>query len=241
MRKEDAILKINKLGNVGDVIVKIMKILVVIGFVLTLIGAITVMILPKNLMKLDLGAKADITLNVSELVGPLDDAEKQALLQEFYDGLNEETAGVSMNLNGSEYETVSAQVTDTGLFMETAVETYSVELGDLGIVCVLGIITLAALFVSLLFAGRLCKAFRDCESPFEENVVKQLNALAYSLLPWVILGSLTETITNSIFTNNFNLMIGVDMGMVLIIIFIFVLAYIFKYGAVLQKESDETL
>ena len=241
MKKEDAILKINKLGNVGDVIVKIMKILVVIGFVLTLIGAITVMILPKNLMKLDLGAKADITLNVSELVGTLDEAGKEALLQEFYDGLNEETAGVSMNLNGSEYETVSAQVTDTGLFMETAVETYSVELGDLGIVCVLGIITLAALFVSLLFAGRLCKAFRDCESPFEENVVKQLNALAYSLLPWVILGSLTETITNGIFTNNFNLMIGVDMGMVLIIIFIFVLAYIFKYGAVLQQESDETL
>ena len=241
MKKEEAILKINKLGNVGDVIIKIMKILVIIGFVLTLIGAITVMVLPKNLMKLDLGAKADITLNVSELVGTLDEAGKEAMLQEFYDGLNEENAGVSMNLNGSEYEAVSAQVTDTGLFMETEVATYSVELRDLGIVCVLGIITLAALFVSLLFAGRLCKAFRDCESPFEENVVKQLNALAYSLLPWVILGSLTETITNGIFTNNFNLMIGVDMGMVLIIIFIFVLAYIFKYGAVLQQESDETL
>jgi len=33
----------------------------------------------------------------------------------------------------------------------------------------------------------------------------------------------------------------VDLGMVLIILFIFVLAYIFKYGAVLQQESDETL
>ena len=39
----------------------------------------------------------------------------------------------------------------------------------------------------------------------------------------------------------FNQMIGVDLGMVLIIFFIFVLVHIFKYGAVLQQESDETL
>ena len=241
MRKEDAILKINKLGNVGNIIVRVMKILVIIGFVLTLVGAITVMALPNNLMKLDLGAKADITLDVSELTGTLDEAGKEALLQGFYDGLNEDNAGVSMNLNGSEYETISVEATDTGLFVESEVETYSVELRDLGIVCVLGMVTLCALFVSLLFAGKLCQAFRDCESPFEEKVVKQLNAFAYSLLPWVILGSFTESITESIFSNNFNLMIGVDLGMVLIIIFIFVLAYIFKYGAVLQQESDETL
>ena len=241
MRKEDAILKVNKLGNVGNIVVRILKIIAVIGFVLMLAGAIAVMALPKNLMKLDLGAKADITLDVTELVGTLDEAGKEAILQGFYDGLDEGDAGVSMNLNGSEYETVSVETTDTGLFVESEVETYSIELRDLGIVCVLGIITLAALFVSLLFAGKLCQAFRDCESPFEENVVKQLNALAYSLLPWAILGSLTESVTESIFTNNYNIMIGVDLGMVLIIIFIFVLAYIFKYGAVLQQESDETL
>ena len=102
-------------------------------------------------------------------------------------------------------------------------------------------VTLVALLITLIFAGKLCKAFRDCESPFEENVVKQLNALAFSLLPWVVLDSLTESVTESIFTNTFNLFIGVDLGMVMIIFFIFVLAYIFKYGAVLQQESDETL
>ena len=241
MRKEDAILKINKLGNVGNIVVRIMKIFVILGLVLTLAGAIAVMALPKNLVKLDLGATADITVDVTGMVSSLDEAGKEAMLQGFFDGLDEEDAGVSMNLNGSEYETVSAEVTDTGMYVESEVETYSIELRDLGIVCVLGMITLIALFISLLFAGKLCQAFRDCESPFGENVVKQLNALAYSLLPWVILGSLTESISESIFTNNFNLMIGVDMGMVLIIIFIFVLAYIFKYGAVLQQESDETL
>ncbi len=240
MKKEDAILKINKLGNVGNIIVRIMKIFVIIGFVLTLVGAIAVMALPKNLIKLDLGATADITIDVSEF-GPLNEEGKEAMMQGFFDGMDEGEADVSMNLNGSEYETVNAEVTETGMFVESAVDTYSVEFRDIGIVCILGAVTLVALFVTLLFAGKLCRAFKDCESPFEENVVRKLTALAYSLLPWVVLGSLTESITESIFTNNFNLMIGVDLGMVLIILFIFVLAYIFKYGAVLQQESDETL
>ena len=35
--------------------------------------------------------------------------------------------------------------------------------------------------------------------------------------------------------------LGIDLGMVLVIVIIFVITYIFKYGAVLQQESDETL
>jgi len=34
---------------------------------------------------------------------------------------------------------------------------------------------------------------------------------------------------------------GIDFGVVLIILIVFALVYIFKYGAVLQQESDETL
>mgnify|MGYP003310515525 CR=1 FL=1 len=114
MRKEDAILKINKLGNVGNIVVRIMKIIAIIGFVLTLVGAIAVMVLPKNLIKLDLGATADITVDVTGMVSSLDEAGKEAMLQGFFDGLDEEDAGVSMNLNGSEYETVSAETGPTG-------------------------------------------------------------------------------------------------------------------------------
>lgn len=245
MRKEDAILKINKLGNVGNIIVRIMKVLVILGFALMLAGAIAVMALPKNLIKMDLGSTANITVDASEFGTP-DEQGRDDMLQGFLAGMDEEDNGsVSVNgsiiINGSEYEPVKVETTDTGMRVEAEVDTYSIELSDFGIVCVLGMITLAAVFVSLLFAGKLCVAFRDCESPFEENVVKQLHALAYSLIPWVILGSLTESVAESIFTNNWNIMIGIDLGMALIIIFIFVLAYIFKYGAVLQQESDETL
>ena len=76
MKKEDAILKINKLGNAGNIIVKIMKVFVIIGFVFTLLGAIAVMALPKNLFKMDLGSTADITIDVSGKVGTLDETGK---------------------------------------------------------------------------------------------------------------------------------------------------------------------
>lgn len=241
MKKEDAILKVNKLGNISNIVVRILKIIVIIGLVLTVAGTILVMALPKDLIKMDLGETADITIDVSAFGVELDEEGKEAMLEGFYDGFYEEDANVSMNLNGSEFEAVKAEVNDKGMFVEMAVDAYTIEFRDLGIVCALGVITLVALLITLIFAGKLCKAFRDCESPFEENVVKQLNALAFSLLPWVVLDSLTESVTESIFTNTFNLFIGVDLGMVMIIFFIFVLAYIFKYGAVLQQESDETL
>lgn len=241
MKKEDAILKVNKLGNISNIIVRIMKIIVIIGLILTVAGTILVMALPKDLIKMDLGETVDLTIDVSAFGVGLDEEGKEAMLEGFYDGLYEEDANVSMNLNGSEYEAVKAEVNDNGMVVEMAVDAYTIEFRDLGIVCALGVVTLVALLITLIFAGKLCKAFRDCESPFEENVVKQLNALAFSLLPWVVLDSLTESVTESIFTNTFNLFIGVDLGMVMIIFFIFVLAYIFKYGAVLQQESDETL
>lgn len=241
MRKEDAILKINKLGNAGNIIVRITKVIAIIGFVLTLAGFILLMALPKDLFTWDMGATMNLTVDVSGTGMELDEEGKATMLQGFMDAMEEDTSSFSMSMNGSEYEALNVYATDTGMVVEAAVDTYSVELRDSAVACALGTVTLVALYITLIFAGRLCRAFRDCESPFEENVVKQLNALAYSLIPWVILGSLTEAITESIFTNKLNLMIGVDLGMVLIIIFIFVLAYIFKYGAVLQQESDETL
>ena len=63
-----------------------------------------------------------------------------------------------------------------------------------------------------------------------------------SLIPWTIISSIADNfITNLMNVGNFELGISVDFKVVLVIILIFVLVYIFKYGAVLQRESDETL
>ena len=100
---------------------------------------------------------------------------------------------------------------------------------------------LALTLVTLYFVGALCKAFRYCESPFEETVTKKMQNLAFSLIPWAFFSSITEMVAQGSFTGKMELSVGIDLNMVLIIVLIFALVYIFKYGAVLQRESDETL
>lgn len=245
MKKEDVILKINKLGNVSDVIITICKILLIIAMVVSAIGMVVMLILPKQLVKMDMSANTDVSIDFSALGLELNEEDRAVLTAGIHDGLNDEEYGKSldmtMDVNGTKYEAEEIVVDDTTISIKATVDTYTIELRDLWIICLLGVITIAALFVTLVFAGRLCKAFRDCQSPFEENIVKNLNCIAYSLFPWVIMTSITDSITESIFTNNYQFALGVDLGVLMVIFLIFVLAYIFKYGAVLQQESDETL
>jgi hypothetical protein len=244
MKKEEAILKINKLGNVANIIVRICKIFVILGLTITLLGTVATMVLPKNLVKMDMGATAEITVDMSTFGVTFTEEDKEAFASEANGRLEtEEKDGhqITMSVNGSVYETEVIEMGDHSVRMRGTVDTYTVTMGDLLFVMILGIVSLSALFVTLVFSGRLCRAFRDCESPFEETVVKNLTCLAYSLFPWVVMNSVFESLTESIFTNNVQLILGVDLGVVVVILLIFVLAYIFKYGAVLQQESDETL
>ena len=244
MKKEDAILKINKLGNISNIIVRICKIFVILGLVATVLGTIVTMVLPKDLIQMDLSATADVMVDVSTLGVAFSEEDKQAFATGLHDGLEDEEREdirMSMDVNGSVYEASEIVMEDDGVRVKGTVETYTVELGDLRLVMILAIVTLAALLVTLFFSGRLCRAFRDCQSPFEEGVVKNLTYLAYSLCPWVVMNSVSSSIRETIFTNNVQLILGVDLGVVIVILLIFVLAYIFKYGAVLQQESDETL
>ena len=81
----------------------------------------------------------------------------------------------------------------------------------------------------------------QCQTPFEENIIKKLQYLAYSLIPWAFFTSVSDSMTSGMMTGNVQVNVGVNLGMVLVIVIIFALTYIFKYGAVLQQESDETL
>ena len=175
MKKEDAILKINKLGNISNIIVRICKIFVILGLVATVLGTIVTMVLPKDLIQMELSATADVMVDVSTLGVAFSEEDKQAFATGLHDGLEDEEREdirMSMDVNGSVYEASEIVMEDDGVRVKGTVETYTVELGDLRLVMILAIVTLAALLVTLVFSGRLCRAFRDCQSPFEEGVVK---------------------------------------------------------------------
>ena len=232
--KEQAINKINKIGKISGIVALICKILLSIGLVMMLIGTIACFAVPKDAVIVGAGGSGSVDINLDVLGISLTDNELTDIEKEMehIKKEGEET---------KEYELTDVSLSDERIFIDALSKQKKISIHDLGWMLLILSGAIALSIVTVCFVSPLCKAFCNCESPFEEKVVKQLNSLAYSLLPWVVLGSLTESISESIFTNNFNLMIGVDLGMVLIILFIFVLAYIFKYGAVLQQESDETL
>lgn len=244
MKKEDAIAKINKLGRISNIIVRICKILLIIGFVLTLLATIVTAVLPKGFLSMEMGATADVKLDLNGLTQEFTEEEKQELITDFHEDFSEDNDfKMTMGVNGAQYEYdgLTVDMNNMVVSMRGEVERYTIELGDLFYVAITGFITMAALFVTLVFAGRLSRAFRDCQSPFEDGIIKSMNQLAFSLIPWVLMNSVTDSINESIFTNNKQIVLGVDLGVLIIIFFIFILAYIFKYGAVLQQESDETL
>lgn len=230
--KEQAIQKINKIGKVSSVFALICKILVGIGLAFTLIGMIICFMMPKDLVKITPTGGAEIEIG-------LDSFGETLILEGDSDEISTQIKDSLMSEDGMENVEVSVADDKINIAGDYKVGTFS--LSDLAWILMLAAATLAMTFVTLCFISSLCKAFRDCQSPFEDNVIKKMQNFAYSLIPWALLSTVSNSVSDSFMSNKISLSLTVDLGVVLIVLVVLVLAYIFKYGAVLQQESDETL
>ena len=164
-------------------------------------------------------------------------------MAEFQDEAAREEAVTEMkeSIGDEEFTVVDVTMDETGAQIAGTMAEYSFTIRDGAWAVVIAAVGLAMTFITLWFVGNLCKAFRDCQSPFEENVIKKMKHVAIALIPWCIISSVSDSTFNSIVSGKPSFSLSVDLGMVLIVLVVLVLVYIFKYGAVLQQESDETL
>ncbi|MBQ3546387.1 MAG: hypothetical protein IJA34_15595 [Lachnospiraceae bacterium] len=237
--KQNAISKINKMGQIGGYLTLVAKIFIIIGIVACLAGAVIFTIIPENFISINVSNNIGYSVDFSSLGIKFDESQ----IQEAQDMITTNgSITTSVNDNGTKYIVNNSSITENGISGEATTENVTMNLSVLPCIFLAGSINIAMALVTLFFVGSLCKAFRYCESPFEENVIKKMQNLAISLIPWTIISSIADSfITNLINVGNFEFGISVDLNVVLVIILIFVLVYIFKYGAVLQRESDETL
>jgi hypothetical protein len=229
--KEQAIKKINSIGKVCSVFALIGKILVGMGIVVTLLAAIVCFVMPEDFMVITLDTNMDVQVDVSEfgVAAPKEElAEMQAEIEASF-------------VEDGEGEVSEVILTEETVLVRGGVEDFSFTLRDVAWLMVLGMVALVMTFVTLIFIGGLCKAFCDCQSPFEDNVIKKMQYFAYSLIPWAIISTIANSITESITSNKPSFMFSIDLGIILVVLVVLVLVYIFKYGAILQQESDETL
>ena len=235
--KEQAISKINKMGKAGSIITIILRIFVILGLVGTIVAAMVLASLPEDTLRIRIAGKANIDVNLAAIVGENEAknvlADKDLSEYGYEKGSELDLEGVSYGIDKLETEGSHILMSGNG------------EMGDFNLRKLVGPLVAAALhlvmtLITLFFIGALFKAVEKCQSPFEENVIKKMRMFAYSLIPWVVFSSISDMASQGIF-NNRQFSLSVNFNMVFIVLMILALTYIFQYGAVLQRESDETL
>lgn len=236
--KEQAISKINKMGKVGRILTIIARIFVSIAVVAGIIGTIFLIKLPDNFIKLNINGDATVDVDLSSVGINLSNKEQKDVKKNLEEGNFTVSVGQGYQSN---LDINEANVTDKGFSLRANGDMANFSLHNIFAVTIAATIYSIMTIITLCFVGSLCKAFENCQSPFEEAVIKKMKNLAFSLIPWVVLSTITEGLVAGVMTGNFDITAGIRLDMVFIILIIFVLTYIFQYGAVLQQESDETL
>ena len=126
------------------------------------------------------------------------------------------------------------------LFMESAWEEFIFILVDR-----------VAAIVVYAFLFRVANGFRCCESPFDDEVIHRMSVFAWIILGYSLLSRLLNNVPNIITELQYNPTASSVLESLRILILpsfplavsliVLALTKIFRYGAQLQKESDETL
>ena len=233
--KNEIMSKVNTIGKVGHIIASIGKVIAAIGVVACIVAGVILIAMPDDLVTLHMNGQATVEINAAEMIGATIVTT---------DGPTAITWGEissSLEVNGMEYGVVGMTPTEKGFLIEAEADAYSLKLSQLTSVIFLGAFNCAVMWIVLHLVSGLCKQFKECETPFTEEIAQALKKIAIALIPMAFITNLTTSVTNSIMSGNVNIVIGVEMTTVLMVLLVFMLSAIFSYGTMLQQESDETL
>ncbi|MCR5467443.1 MAG: DUF2975 domain-containing protein [Lachnospiraceae bacterium] len=232
MNKENAIIRINKIGNAGSIIALICKILIIIGLVLSIIGGCIMLAMPNDLFSVSVAGQGTLDIHLTG----------EGIMDDFSTAVVGSESG-NISFDGQDFEMGGIEVSEDGktLSVPLSGEGYEVTPGRIAILIWMAAVYLVLTLIMIILIGRLFKALKVCKSPFEENVIKDMQRCAWGLIPWAVADSVFDSLADSVFSNSFNFRLGVNLNVVFAILIILGLAQVFKYGAMLQTESDETL
>lgn len=217
--------KINTVGKVSRIVLTVFRVFAIIGIVGCIVGAVLGGIAAASVP--EDAVKADISVNGSVVI----DGEK--IPSFFSKGLIdlEETDvkfgfgnfNIKMLVDEIREDNVNGYTIDGNASLN---DSTMLMLGIVG-VCVVGAIGSGIILVVIIFGGKLAKALETCNSPFEEKVLRAMKGFAFSLIP---VGVIVLFVDGAL---------GLTTAFVVAAIILF--TFVFKYGAELQQESDETV
>ena len=215
--------KINIFGKVGKIITTVIIVLLLVAEGAMLAGTIALAIIPHDAVTADVEAKANVKIDADYFNMKDGEIKIPGRVTVFSTKLdpNFEVKNGTAELNA-----------ETG--------NLHFDLADVIKLLAVGMVKLAAVIVALYFFKALMKAFRSCDLPFDDNVIKKMRAFAIALIPTMVVSSAANGVLGGLFTGKFSFG-SVELLPVAFAFIIFVLTAIFRYGAMLQKEHDETV
>ncbi|MGX8679803.1 MAG: hypothetical protein ACSW8B_00255 [bacterium] len=220
---EQSIKRINRMGHIGQIITLIMKIVLIIVLLLSIALTVFVSRIPSDSITVDMNADAEVVCNY----GPLKDFLQLGPIE----GLKE---AVTFNVDHFQFKIDQLEEKDQQLFIKAKAQGELFNNRDLLPMMISTSVKVFLLLVCVFAFSALAKALRYCRSPFEDQVITKMRHLAWALIPWIVASSTDFSLPQGIH-------VQVNIGMLLPVFIILVLIYIFRYGAILQRESDETL
>ncbi len=217
--------KINKIGKMGRIISKIGQVFLIIAMIVcTIVGVLFCTVTKEkasiyftNSNQAFLQMEGDFSEKIADLIG-LDQVES------------------TFRFGEQTYQLVDEKTIDNPTDVNRVVHIHNLKWA-----IVVGVVVCAVYYSVLHCLGKICQALEVCETPFTEHVSKGLERLAYAMIFMVIANEVGPFLMKLLVLSTWDMTIHIDLAIVLLILCIFLLVQIFKYGTMLQIESDETL
>lgn len=215
------ITRINKMGKIMKILAKIAMVLVIIGSVALFVSGGFILSMPNDTLRIEGDVQAQIYLKGKAL--SLEGVPSSVIR------LDDESISISENsMSLNDILTLQINEIETGddtVRFAVSSDLSEIDTGKLrrefGVDLLMKGLMLAALAVALGFAAALSKALQNCETPFNEEVVKRMKHFAFSMIPYAALG-------------------GIDgaFGIAIFAVALILLIFVFSYGCSIQSEND---
>lgn len=235
--KNKGIKGINTAGLIGYIISVLLSIAVIATMVITGIGTAGAIAIADKEIKVNMSTAIDISAT-GDFLGTLNNFMKVGEVENLEDIITED--GKTVKVDDSDLSEVSAYKTENGFLVNAKTNEKVFTIKNIIVNLVATFIFLLTVEIAVHFLASLMKALRKCETPFCESVIKSMSRFAVSLIPAVFMNMVCGGMWSSLSSGS-GFAMTVNLGSVLLVAVIFLLIAVFKYGALLQQESDETL
>ena len=222
MKNNNYIGKINTLGKAGRILLIFMRIACIMGIVCFVVAAVGINTIPKDDC---ITSKGTISYETR-----IDNNKLPDYITSGFEDIenNEETIDLFRTvLSVKETVAENGGIEDYTFNMSFDAKDTKAMIFVYTLAMVFGAVVLALSLIVVIFAGKLASALEKCSSPFEESVTKSMKKFAFSLIPIAVVYCIVGQ--------------QASLSMIIIVLAMIAIAYIFGYGAELQKQSDETL